>query len=209
MYNKNALKGLALGLALPVLLAALAWPAIALPGAAPAAVPAAARPDGGGFSGGSPLIIPAAAFSSDGFDPANYNFWFATGAVEGVDSPPTGYAPCLKAPVYLPLWAKVYQFWASVYDNDAGYNVGVSLRRVSNYDGSSAVIMATVSSTGASTNIQSVGDYSIDSPIIYYPDYSYYVTMCLNRSNTKLYSVRIWYTENILYLPMILRNAQP
>jgi hypothetical protein len=209
MFNRNALKGLALGLGLPLLLAALAWPDLASPGVASAAVtnavPGAARPIGAGFSGGSPLVIPAAAFSSDGFDPDNYRFWFSTGAVEGRDSPPTGNPPCLKAPVYLPNWAEVYQFWASIYDNDISYNVPVLLRRVSNYDGLASVTMASVSSSGSSTTIQSVGDYTIDSPIIYYPDYSYYATVCLNGSDTKLYSARIWYTEKTLYLPLITR----
>jgi hypothetical protein len=207
MYNKYALKGLMLGMAIPLLLAGFAWLALAHADRATASQKSAntaAQPSNQGFSGGSPLVIPAAGFSSDGIDPGNYIFWFANGAVEGVDSPPTGYAPCLKAPVYLPQWAEVYQFWASIYDNDASYNVGVSLRRVDNYSGVST-IMASVNSSGASTDMQSVGDYSIDEDTIYYPDYSYYATVCLNGSATKLYSVRVWYLKHDVFLPIIMR----
>ena len=156
-----------------------------------------------GFFGGSPLVIPAAAFSSDGFDPGNYNFWFHTGVVEAVDDPPSGNPPCLKAPVYLPQWADVYQVWASIYDNDASYDVPVSLRRVDNYTGV-MTIMAALGSSGASTTIQTPGDYTIAGNIVYFPTYSYYATVCLNSSSTKLYSVRVWYEEHNLYLPMIM-----
>jgi hypothetical protein len=196
MQDNSFLKGPALTAALFVLLTTVAWPVPAQTVPGPAATPVAAHSKDLGFSGGSPLVIPAAAFSSDGIDPANYVFWFVTGAIEGVDSPPAGYAPCLKAPVYLPQGALVYQFWASIYDNDGGYNVGVNLRRVDNFSGASS-ISASVISTGASTTIQSVGDYSIARPIVQYPLYSYYATLCLNGSATKVYSVRVWYLEPI------------
>ena len=45
---------------------------------------------------------------------------------------------------------------------------------------------------GASPNINTLGDFSIDYPLIHW-NYSYYLTVCLDNENFALYSVRIWY----------------
>ena len=137
----------------------------------------------------SPLVIPAADFRSDGIVPGGYRFWFSGGAIEGTGAGGT----CLMAPAYLPNGARITQLWASVYDNDAGYNVSVSLRRVNNYLGT-MVVLAQASSSGASTSIQSVTAPSIANPVVEYPTYSYYATVCVSSASVSLYSVRIWYT---------------
>jgi hypothetical protein len=153
-----------------------ASPAIPEPGGA---MPAAAEY-------ASPLIIPAADFSSDGVDPDGFSFDFAGGYVNGDGT------ACLKAPAYLPDGASVASVYASLYDNAPG-NVMVILRRVDNVSGVSDV-MASFGTAIDSTTIQQMGDDSINEPDVVYPAFAYYVTTCLNYPDHRLYSVRIYYT---------------
>lgn len=147
------------------------------------------------------LVIPAAAFSSDGYNANSFFFTFSGGYIQGA----TEYDGCVKAPVYLPKLARVYEAWATVYDNDSTYSFMIDLRRLDNFTGATAV-MATMVTSSASTYVQTPYDISINNPLVLYPDYSYYVTTCLLSSNLRLYSVRIWYTEPFdVFLPMILR----
>ena len=135
---------------------------------------------------GSPLVVPASDFSSDGNDPDGFYFDFAGGYVNG-----NGTA-CLKAPAYLPAGAAVTSVYASIYDNAAG-NVMVNLRRVNVSSGSSDA-MASFGTESDSTAIQQRGDTVINYPEVIHPDYAYYLTTCLNYADHRLYSVRIYYT---------------
>ena len=137
----------------------------------------------------SPLVIPAAAFSDDGFWPDSFFFTFGGGYVMGDDGANYG---CLKAPAYLPNGVTVTDIYATVYDNDATYEAYVDLWRVDNFSGGTD-LMAEPSSSGTFGDIQVILDSTIDVPLIVYPAYSYYVTTCLQASQTALYSVRIYY----------------
>jgi hypothetical protein len=128
-------------------------------------------------------VIPAAAFSSDGYVPENYMFWFSTGYLEG------GSGVCMKAPVYLYPWETISSLYASVYDNSS-YDSFVELRRVNNNTGV-VDLMASASSSGQSTEIYNLYDGSVDFPAVSYPTYSYYVGICL----------RLWTTFYKTYLP--------
>jgi len=139
----------------------------------------------------SPLVIPAADFSSDGYAPEGYMFWFSAGALYGENVSGT----CLMAPAYLPNGATVTDMFITAYDNDATNNTYVNLWRVDNYAGTSAQVMASVATAGVSTYIQTPGTYTITYPDVVYPTYSYFVTTCLSYSELRLYSVRIYYTE--------------
>jgi hypothetical protein len=134
----------------------------------------------------SPLVISAADFSSDGFDPDGFFFSFAGGYINGDGS------ACLKAPAYLPKGATITSLYASLYDNADG-NVTVNLRRVNRSTGATNV-MASASTSSNSTSIQQRSDTSISYPDISYPTYAYYVTTCLSYANHRVYSVRIYYT---------------
>jgi hypothetical protein len=122
----------------------------------------------------SPLVIPAADFSSDGTDPDGFFFSFAGGYVNGDGS------ACLKAPAYLPKGAHVVSVYASLYDNASG-NVAVNLRRVNRSTGETNV-MATANTSSDSTSIQQRGDTTINYPDVSYPTYAYYVTTCLSHA---------------------------
>lgn len=147
------------------------------------------------------LVIPAAAFSSDGFDANSLFFNFSGGYMRGMD---VGDG-CMKAPVYLPQFARVYEARASVYDNDNTSSIVIDLRRLDNFNGA-VTTMATMTTSGVSTSVQTPYDLSVNAPLVLYPDYSYYVTLCLQTANLRLYSVRIWYFEPYkMHLPMIVR----
>jgi hypothetical protein len=136
----------------------------------------------------SPLVIPAAAFSSDGYAPDSFYMWFVGGYMRGTSA----HDGCVKAPAYLPNGATVTNVYATVYDNDGSYNIGINLKRVNNGTGVTAT-MASLSSTGTSSAMRNIADLSIDHPLIDYPQYSYYVTTCLLSSDIRLYSVRIYF----------------
>lgn len=137
----------------------------------------------------SPLVIPGADFRSDGFDPDSTFFSFGSGYARGenVNS-------CMMAPAYVPNGATIEEVYASVYDNDAtsGVNIWVKLYRVSNYSGA-VDTMANMETMSESSSVQVMSDTSISYPNVQYPDYSYYVGVCLESSDTRLYSVRIYY----------------
>ena len=146
------------------------------------------------------LVIPAAAFSSDGGFPDGFFFDFDYGYLKG------GFA-CLKAPVYLPQGAFVDSVYASLYDNDDEHgDVAVTLRRVDVVTGSMQ-IMAEAGTTTESTSIQQKEDVTISYPGVSYPRYAYFLTTCLGSTDLRLYSVRIYYAAACrVFLPIVLRN---
>lgn len=137
----------------------------------------------------SPLIIPAADFAADGFDPDSQFFSFGGGYWGGNA---TAYG-CLIAPAYLPHGATVTDMFASVYDNDGGRDFTVTLRRVNNFAGGTTA-MASAATSSAFAGVTVISDSSIADPVVTYPDFSYYLTLCLGSSSLRLYSVRLYYS---------------
>jgi hypothetical protein len=149
----------------------------------------AIRPEGAGIDSSSPLVIPAADFRSDGFDPSSPFFSFWGGYQQGGNL-----NTCLMAPAYLPNGATVYDIYASIVDNDPAANIWINLYRVDNYDGSVDVMAQMWTDIAyASPDIISLEDYPIDYPLVEYPTYSYYVGACMSSSSIQLYSVRLWF----------------
>ena len=141
-------------------------------------------------------VVPAAAFAGDGFKGADsYTFWFFDGAMFGNDAATTG---CIRAQAYLPDGGEVYQFWASVIDNNPGSIVWADFWRVSRLTGV-AQKMARAETTSDNSLIQGISDLTIAYPVVDYPTYSYYVTTCLDNSNERLYSMRIWYHSDSIF----------
>ena len=158
--------------------------------------PLADEPAGTGLS---LLVIPAAAFSSDGGFPDDFFFDFETGYLRGDNF------ACLKAPVCLPHGAVIDSIYASLYDNAYG-NVAVTLRRVDVVSGSME-IMAAAGTTTDSTSIQQKEDITISYPEVSYPRYAYFLTTCLSSADHRVYSVRIYYAAHRVFLPMVLRDS--
>jgi hypothetical protein len=193
MCSKNTLPGFVLGIVAAIMVVGFGF-APALAGDSDS-LPLEPQ----GFGGSSLLVIPAAAFTSDGGDPDGFFFDFSGGYIDG-----SGTA-CLKAPAYLPDGAIITSVYASLYDNAAG-NVTVDLRRVSVDTGTSNV-MANLGTVADSTAIQQRSDTTIAYPEISYPDYAYFITTCLNSADHRLYSVQIYYEDRYkLYLPVVRRD---
>jgi len=137
---------------------------------------------------GSPLVIPAAAFAPRRTGEI-YNFLYDGGYTQG------GWG-CVMAPAYLPDGATVEDVYATVYDNDSVGYVRIYVYRVDNFDGTTdSMAGITTNPAGASPDIQRLGDSTIQEPDVVYPDYSYYVLTCLDSVETRLYSVRFYYSE--------------
>jgi hypothetical protein len=204
MNEKNALRGFFMGVLAALIVVGLGiTPVLAQSGNRGAVV--TNRPSGPlvegpqGFGGKSPLVVPAAAFTSDGGDPDGFHFDFAGGYVNGDGT------ACLKAPVHLPAGAVVNSVYASLYDNAPG-NIMVNLRRIDVSTGANDVV-ATLGTESDSTAIQHLNDSDIDHAYIVYPDYAYYLTTCLNYADHRLYSVRVYYDEFAVFLPIVLKGS--
>jgi hypothetical protein len=143
------------------------------------------------FGSGSPEVIPAAAFSTNGNDADSHVFNAFFGSVSGTGSG----GGCVQAPAYLPHGATVTSVWASVVDNDASHDIHITLHRRANRDLYDVADMAALQSSGQSTSLTTPSDSTISSPEVRHPDYSYYITTCLPTAQTSLYSVRIYYQE--------------
>ena len=150
------------------------------------------RKAGKGIGGVSPMVIPAAAFSSKGNDASSAYFSVPTGYWRG-NSLPGG---CLQAGVYLPQGALITSIYASMYDNDPAATVSVTLTRTSNTEIHQYSDIATLATSSNSTDMQTAGDTSIDHPVVDYPAYTYWVSTCLASVDTRLYSVRVYFDND-------------
>lgn len=155
----------------------------------------------GGFENVSPLIIPAADFRNDGIYPLNdYYFIFSQGILWGNDTTHYG---CQQAPAYLPNRANIYQFFVSVVDNDPTYDLFVRLWTAGNYNNNVADTISVVTTSGAAPGVQAPGDF-VSNGMVVYPDYNYYVTVCLQGSQMGIVSARVWYDFNAnVFAPLI------
>lgn len=140
-----------------------------------------------GLPYGDVLVIPAAAFHADGSMPDSQFFPFGGGYFQG-DSANYG---CMVAEAYLANTATITDIFASVYDDDPAWTIAITLWRADNFAGGTDVV-ADMVTTGDFPGIQVISDATISSPVVAFPDYSYYVTVCLLSGNTRLYSVRIY-----------------
>ncbi len=146
----------------------------------------------------SPVVVPGAAFRSDGHTSTTVFFSFSGGYIRGNTS------GCVMAPVYLPNYARINSIFASIYDNDATNNVWLDFYRLDNYTGT-AELIGTVNSTGNSTTIQTPYDYLSSNNLVDYPTYSYYVATCMASADHRIYSVRVYFALNRVFMPGILR----
>lgn len=133
------------------------------------------------------LVIPAAAFMSDGYWPNSSFMYFYGGYIRGANSAHYG---CVEAPVYLPYGATIDALYAYLYDNDASWSTGVELHRVRTMTGIHDYLGA-VYTSGYHNYIQYIGDTTISPSFVDSIYYEYYVTTCLDSNYHRLYGVRI------------------
>jgi len=135
-----------------------------------------------------PYIVPAAAFTSDGFDPDSHFFNFFGGFIKGTDA---AYG-CMVAPVQLPDGATVVNLFGYLYDNDDTRDVELALRRQPNSTTASGETMASVSTTGDFTHVQIPGDTTVINEVVNNSSYSYYLTVCVGSELTQLHAAWIF-----------------
>jgi hypothetical protein len=136
----------------------------------------------------TPLIIPGAAFNADS-QSSPYFFSFANGSLNSAGS------GCFMVPVYLPHGATVNNFFIFAYDNAAS-DITFNMWRKRTTTTDAPTVMAAVTTSGASTSIQILGDTSVDDPIVS-SDYAYYVTHCFLEATAtqRIQALWIYYTE--------------
>jgi hypothetical protein len=139
---------------------------------------------------GSPLFVPAADFRTDGLYP-EAQFYSTAGYWKGDDLG----GVYLVAPVWLPDNAEINAVWLFGVDNDddcSTADMTLWLQRVDNYTGA-VDGMAVVSTSGASTNMQTPHEGDPTNPVITYPDYAYWLTVRICSTDHELYGVMIFY----------------
>ncbi len=144
-----------------------------------------------GIGGVTPFVIPAAAFSAKDVGSSAF-FKTFSGYMQG-----SSMGGCVQAPVYLPQGAEIVEMWASLYDNDPGVDIYVTLIRTEHGGYHSSDDLATLHTSGDADGMQTPADETIDYPKVQYFDYSYSVHLCLPSVQTRLYSVRIYYEIQI------------
>jgi hypothetical protein len=150
----------------------------------------AATGDVGGQGYSSPLVIPAADFTNDGNTPSGFFFPFVGGYLESDGVIHT----CHMAAAYVPDGATIDSIYASVVDNDATKHLYFRLYRVDNFSGTVTQMAEMITTdAAASPDIVILDGGAITSPNVIYPDYSYYVGGCVDSTQTRIFSVRIYY----------------
>lgn len=146
---------------------------------------------------GSPWVIPAADFVSDGNVPNGFRFITLDtsnrgGYIRGTNNAST----CVMAPVYLPDGATMTNLTATVVDSDSINQIVVTLYR-SNKTTGFPTNLGGVSTTNAYTSPDpvSIGTNTITGPTVDNDTYTYFVATCLPAATIQLYSVRISYSQ--------------
>ena len=137
----------------------------------------------------SPLVISAADFSADGFNPDSMFFSFGGGYWTG-DSENYGCMIALFICLPMqPLARCLYRCMTATQPEISPSMCDASI--ISTV----AATQASASSSGDFAGVQVISDITIDNAIVQHPDYSYYATTCLLSESLRLYSLRLYYTE--------------
>lgn len=141
------------------------------------------------------VLVPAAAFSSDGYALSTYFFPFSGGYIYSTDN--SG-SLCAMAPVYLPDGVTVTAVSGYVYDNDVNANISLTLYAETYTSTGGDPTMASVSSPANNTSLQVITDTTISNAVVDLGTYAYYAATCLgygaSGSNNRLYAVQVFYT---------------
>lgn len=135
-------------------------------------------------------VIPAAAFTHDGFEPSSSRFLANTGRIVGSDQT----YGCLVAPVYLPGDVEVVALWVSAIDEDSTFDVSMTLRKISSVSVSS-VAMVTATTVGT-PGLATAANPDVEDPMVMRETQSLYLTTCVPSRDLELLSARI------LYIPL-------
>lgn len=141
--------------------------------------------------GSDPLVLPAAAFASDGDTPASY---YLEGAyVAG------GTNVRLRAPVYLPAGAFISNFIAVTRDENSSVNAHVYLHETPFGVLGEDLVVSHLETSGSSSEIQYPSDYSVDHQT-FSGSRMYWVEAVLPGSDIRLYSVHVFFDDDALFV---------
>ncbi|MBN1669149.1 MAG: hypothetical protein JW862_18790 [Anaerolineales bacterium] len=145
----------------------------------------------------STVVVPAAAFHSDGWDPDGSTLSFPEGFLIGtLDT-----RGCVTAPVHLPPGVRLTGFSSWVFDHDDELDLYIRLRRIDLSSGEAAEIAA-VHTEEERKSIQELFSEPLSQPVGRHQ--AYYLTTCMYTDHLRLYSVVVYY-EYASLLPSILR----
>jgi len=140
----------------------------------------------------SPQVVPAAAFSRNGKGQQDHR---TDGGVVSWYGPSS--EVCLKAPVQLPLGARVTSLWAALEDTSTSDNAVVRLERLS-YGTGDATTMGSVFSTGSNPGTRILLSPAIVERFVDHRENAYYLTLCLYE-DTSFYAAGVSYEETLIF----------
>lgn len=145
------------------------------------------------------LMLPPAAFSSDGSDPDGFFMSFYGGYFTGMVTS----GACILAPVNLPVGATITSLSVRAMDNNDGDYEWFDLYRINLATGTTEVIGSTQTPTGLAASPTWYTDTSITTPTVT-TGYAYQVTTC-TRTSINVYAARIGYQWSG-YAPLMRNN---
>ncbi|MBN1640597.1 MAG: hypothetical protein JXA09_05115 [Anaerolineae bacterium] len=149
--------------------------------------------------GTSYLVLPAAAFSSDGVDPDGFFFSFGGGYLVGTAES----GACLAAPVRLPAGTTVVSLEVFLLDSNNSNQEWFDLYRVELATGSTATLATVSSPIGTTGSVVKLVDDTVAHPEVS-DAYAYYVATCA-RPSIYVHGVRIGHFSGA-YLPSVMRD---
>jgi len=146
-------------------------------------------------TGSAFLVLPPAAFSSDGYDPDGFyngNQGYLNGKVDS--------GACLVAPVQLPDGVTISSFEVRLKDNNANLYEWFDLFRTNLATGATDTLATVSSPAGSTWTLVVLVDDTVNSPVVS-DMYAYSVVTCV-RPSIYVYSVRIGYSSTV-YMPLV------
>ena len=148
------------------------------------------------------LVLPPAAFTTDGYDPDGFFNYFSGGYFYGIV--PSG--ACVLAPVQLPAGVTITGLEVRLNDNNATASEWFDLYRTNLATGATQLLASVSSPTGTTGGVVALVDNTVSNPTVS-DMYAYQLCTC-TRETVYVYGARIGYSHSIA-LPLVPRNWSP
>lgn len=160
--------------------------------------PAAAEPALAAAGGPGYALIPAAAFSSDGYIPDGFRYNFAGGYLYATESG----GVCLMAPVALVPGTTVNVLEATLNDSSATASESFELSRVDLRTGTRDSMAYVASPEGTTAGVVKFVDSTVDYGLVS-NEYAYQITTCA-RVAIYFYGARVGYSAQV-FMPEVIK----
>ncbi len=145
------------------------------------------------------LVLPPAAFTSDGNDPDGFFYSFSGGYLKGRGA----IGACLLAPVNLPVGVEITGLEVRLNDNNASSHAWFDLYRINLETGSAQVIASVSSPTGTTGGVVPLVDSTVTYPVVS-DMYAYQLCTCI-WPDIYAYGARIGYRHSS-FLPLVVKD---